>query len=123
MTKAPLGEKVGKNPRTAKRSAPNAASSPTAVAYRSGWPDGANRHDFKLTRETIESIAVERLTPRQTPPKACVWTKAMIATRCGVARRIGFTAHIRARGEEAQALKQEAGFKARCGWWSARIVG
>ena len=25
----------------------------------------------------------------------------------------GFTAHIRARGEEAQALKQEAGFKAR----------
>jgi putative transposase len=25
----------------------------------------------------------------------------------------GFTAHIRSRGEEAQALKQEAGFKAR----------
>ena len=25
----------------------------------------------------------------------------------------GFTAHIRARGEEAQAIKQEAGFKAR----------
>jgi transposase len=25
----------------------------------------------------------------------------------------GFTAHIRARGEEAKALKQEAGFKAR----------
>jgi transposase len=25
----------------------------------------------------------------------------------------GFTAHIRARGEEAQALKQEVGFKAR----------
>ena len=28
-------------------------------------------------------------------------------------REFGFTAHIRARGEEAQALKREAGFRAR----------
>ena len=28
-------------------------------------------------------------------------------------REFGFTAHIRSRGEEAQALKREAGFKAR----------
>ena len=28
-------------------------------------------------------------------------------------REVGFTAHIRSRGEEAQALKREAGFKAR----------
>jgi transposase len=28
-------------------------------------------------------------------------------------KEFGFTAHIRARGEEAQAIKNEAGFKAR----------
>ena len=28
-------------------------------------------------------------------------------------QEFGFTAHVRARGEEAQALKREAGFKAR----------
>jgi len=35
----------------------------------------------------------------------------------------GFTAHIRARGDEAQALKWEAGLKAGRWWWGARIVG
>lgn len=30
-------------------------------------------------------------------------------------QEFGFTAHIRARGEEAEAIKQEAGFRAR-GW-------
>ena len=30
-----------------------------------------------------------------------------------VLAEFGFTAHIRSRGEEAQAIKQEAGFKAR----------
>ena len=39
MTKAPLGGKRwARTPRIAARSVPNAASSPTAVAYRSGWP-------------------------------------------------------------------------------------
>lgn len=32
---------------------------------------------------------------------------------CGILREFGFTAHIRARGEEAKAIKTEAGFKAR----------
>ena len=30
-----------------------------------------------------------------------------------IVKEFGFTAHIRARGEEAQAIKNEAGFKAR----------
>jgi putative transposase len=29
-------------------------------------------------------------------------------------KEFGYTAHIRSRGEEAQAIKHEAGFKARC---------
>ena len=45
--------------------------------------DGANRNDFKLTRETIESIAVERPDPPQRPPRGCVWTKAMTMMRYG----------------------------------------
>lgn len=32
-------------------------------------------------------------------------------------------AHIHARGEEVQAIKQEAKPKARREWWSARIAG
>lgn len=39
-----------------------------------------------------------------------------------IVQKFGFTAHIRARGEEAKAIKQEAGFKARRGW-SALIAG
>jgi putative transposase len=47
-------------------------------------------------------------------PRGCVWTKATPILRVrDLLTEFGFTAHIRARGEEAQALKQEAGFKVR----------
>lgn len=76
--------------------------------------DGANRNDFKLTRETIESIAVER--PEVTPdaPQGMCLDKGYDYDEVrDLLDEFGFTAHIRARGEEAQALKHEAGFKAR----------
>jgi putative transposase len=75
---------------------------------------GANRNDFKLTRETIENIAVER--PDSTPdaPQGICLDKGYDYDEVReLLDEFGFTAHIRARGEEAQALKQEAGFKAR----------
>jgi putative transposase len=78
--------------------------------------DGANRHDFKLTRETIESMAVER--PEATPdaPQGMCLDKGDDYDEVrDLLDEFGFTAHIRARGEEAQALKHEAGFKARRG--------
>jgi transposase len=76
--------------------------------------DGAHRHDFKLTRETIESMAVERpdVTP-DAPQGMCLDKGYDYDEVRDLLDEFGCTAHIRARGEEAQALKHEAGFKAR----------
>jgi putative transposase len=75
---------------------------------------GANRHDFKMARETIESIPVERPAPTPEPPQGLCLDKGYDDDEVrDLLAECGFTAHIRARGEEAKALKQEAGFKAR----------
>jgi transposase len=76
--------------------------------------DGANRHDCKMARATIESIAVERPDPTPTAPQRMCLDKGYDYEEVrALLSEFGFTAHIRTRGEEAQALKQEAGFKAR----------
>lgn len=76
--------------------------------------DGANRHDMKLTRETIESIVVERPEPTPEQPQGMCLDKGYDyqAVR-EILEEFGFTAHIRSRSEEAQAIKQEAGRRAR----------
>ncbi len=53
-----------------------------------------NRHDMKLVQRTLEGIMIK-------PPER------------DIIKEFGFTAHIRACGEEAQAIKKEACFKAR----------
>lgn len=69
---------------------------------------------MKLVGPTLQSVPIER-------PKV---TTAALQNLCldkgydydevrALVQELGFTAHIRARGEEAQALKKEAGFKAR----------
>jgi putative transposase len=76
--------------------------------------DGANRVDFKLTRQTIESIPIERPTPTEESPQNLCLDKGYDYDEVReLALEFGFTAHIRCRGEEAKALKQEAGFRAR----------
>jgi putative transposase len=77
---------------------------------------GANRNDMKLVRMTIDSIPVDRPKPTREQPQGMCMDKGYDyeAVRETV-REFGFTAHIRSRGEEAQALKREAGFKARRG--------
>ena len=76
--------------------------------------EGANRHDFKMARETIESIPSSgRRRPRATPQGMCLDKGYDDDEVRELLAEFGFTAHIRARGEEAKALKQEAGFKAR----------
>ena len=76
--------------------------------------DGANRNDFKLPRETIESIAVARPDTTPDAPQGLWLDKGYdYAEVRELLAEFGFTAHIRARGEEAHALKHEAGFKAR----------
>jgi transposase len=116
MTKSPLGGgKTGHNPTDrsklgVKRSVLTEAQGiPVGVAV-----DGANRHDMKLVRTTLESIPVERPAPTPDQPQGMCMDKAYDYDEVReVLQEFGFTAHIRARGEEAQALKREAGFKAR----------
>jgi putative transposase len=71
MTKTPLGGKtVSKNPTDrgkigTKRSVlTDGGGVPLGLAV-----EGANRHDFKMARETIESIPVERPEPTPATPQ------------------------------------------------------
>lgn len=75
---------------------------------------GANRHDMKLARPTLESIIVERPEPSEEQPQGMCLDKGYDYDEIrDLLREFGFTAHIRPRGEEAKAIKREAGFKAR----------
>ena len=76
--------------------------------------DGANRNDFKLVEATLLSIPIER------PDVRSYWRQNMCLDKGydydevrGLLDKFSYTAHIRACGEEAQAIKRAAGFKAR----------
>jgi transposase len=69
---------------------------------------------MRLVRETLESIPVERPKPTRKKPQGLCMDKGYDYDDVGeVVKAFGFTGHIRSRGEEAKALKKEAGFKAR----------
>lgn len=75
---------------------------------------GANRPDRKLVTETGDSVVVKRPRPTKTRPQGMCLDKGYDYEEVREAlREFGFTAHIRARGEEAQARKRAAGFRAR----------
>jgi putative transposase len=60
------------------------------------------------------SIPIERPEPTAEQPHGLCLDKGYDFPRVyELAAEFGFTAHIRSRGEEAQALKREAGFRAR----------
>ena len=76
--------------------------------------DGANRNDMKLARETLASIPVARPAPTPARPQGLCLDKGYDFEEVRqIVAEFGFTAHIRSRGEEAQALKREAQAKAR----------
>jgi len=76
--------------------------------------DGANRNDFKMMDATLESIPVTRPKPTPKRPQGMCLDKGYDYDEARqLAKAFGYTAHIRARGEEAQAIKREVGFKAR----------
>lgn len=76
--------------------------------------EGANRNDFKMARATLESIPVERPQPTAEEPQGLCLDKGYDYNEVReLAVEFSYTAHIRARGEEAQAIKREAGYKAR----------
>jgi putative transposase len=76
--------------------------------------EGANRHDMKMVAETLESIPVERPEPSAAQPQGMCLDKgydyAQVRT---ILEEFGFTAHIKARGEEAKEIKRKARWKAR----------
>ncbi len=76
--------------------------------------DGANRNDFKLFAETVDSVPVPRPRPTATRRQGMCLDKGYDydeVRELGTA--FGFTLHIRCRGEEAKAIKKGAGFRAR----------
>ena len=75
---------------------------------------GANTNDHKLMRETIEGIVTERPAPSAEARQHLCLDKGYDYDEVrAIVKEFGFTAHIRARGEEAKAIKREAGFRAR----------
>jgi transposase len=82
---------------------------PLAVAI-----EGANRHDMKLVKPTIEDLKLNRPMATVALPQGLCLDKGYDydEVRTLVAE-FGFTAHIRARAEEADQIKREAGFRAR----------
>lgn len=76
--------------------------------------DGANRHDMKLVRATLESIVVSRPEATETAPQGMCLDKGYDYDEVrAILSEFGFTAHIRSRSEEARELVQEAGKRAR----------
>jgi putative transposase len=76
--------------------------------------EGAKRHDCTMVQETRTSLPIERPTPTPETPQGMGRDKGDDGD--DVRERLatcGFTAHLRARGEEAQAIKREADDKAR----------
>ena len=75
---------------------------------------GANINDFKLLEQTIASIPIERPEPTAERPQGLCLDKGYDYPEVyELVAEFGFTAHVRARGEEAKAIKREAGFRAR----------
>lgn len=76
--------------------------------------DGANRHDVKLAQATLDSIPIERPQPTAAEPQGVCLDKAYDSNEIReMVIEFGGTTHIRARGEEAQALKRKLRHKAR----------
>ena len=69
---------------------------------------------MKLARATLDSLPVQRPAPTPERPQGLCLDKGYDFDEVRkTLHEFRFTAHIRGRGEEAQAIKNEAGFKAR----------
>ena len=85
---------------------------------------GANRNDFKLARETLESIVIARPKPTRDEPQGLCLDKGYDYDEVReLADAFRFTAHIRRRGEEARAARRPAASRRVAGWSNARTAG
>ena len=116
MTKAPLGgDCTGPNPTDRAKSGTKRSLLTEARGIPIGLAvAGANRHDMKLVEATLASIPIARPEPTLDDPQNLCLDKGYdyVAVRETVAA-YGYTAHIRARGEEATAKRDIPGYRAR----------
>ncbi len=75
---------------------------------------GANTNDFRLLRQTLENIVVDRpdVTP-QRPQGLCLDKGYDYPEVYELVGEYGLTPHIRSRGEEKHLLERDTGFRAR----------
>ena len=74
---------------------------------------GANRHDVTLVEATVASIPIDRPAAEEEHPQGMCMDNAYDAGPVrAFLRELGFTPHIRSRGEEAKDIS-ENGVKAR----------
>jgi len=86
--------------------------------------DGANRHDMKLVRATIEGIVVERPVPTEERPQGMCLDKGMMMMKCvqPCANLASLrTCAVAARKPGRSRAKRASAHGA--GWWSAATVG
>lgn len=108
-----MGKKTGPNPTdrakrgTKKSLLTDGQGIPLGIAIA-----GANVNDFKLARETVLTIPIDRPEPTRRRPQGLCLDKGYDYDEVrDLAVEFGFTAHIRSRGEETVAKK--AGARAR----------
>lgn len=96
----------------------DAAGIPLSVAV-----DGANRHDAGLVEETLKSLQIEKPLLEAGEGHGLCMDKGYDSRKVrAFVKAMGYTAHIRSRGEEKKELEKGEGFKARR-WVVERTYG
>ena len=116
MTKAPLGGgETGPNPTDRGRSGVKRSVLTEAKGVPVGLAvAGAHRNDIKLVGASVDGVPVQRPAPSPGQPQGLCLDKGYDFEEVRqTIQEFGYTAHIRSCGEEAQAIKRGAGFKAR----------
>lgn len=75
--------------------------------------DGANRHDKKLVKGTLDAIIIKRPSPDDVDQNMCMDKGYDFPDIRELVEEYGYTGHIRSRGEENNEKKQIPGYRAR----------
>ena len=86
--------------------------------------EGANRHDMKLVRPTIESIIVDRPEPSEEHPQGMCLDKGYDYEGVrAILSEFGFTATFVHAGKRLRRSRGKLVLRHGGGWWNERIPG